>query len=740
MSRYILKIELQSDLCVSDGGVYNSMLDIDICYDRHGFPYIPARRIKGCLRECALELNDWGEKIPLNEIFGSSGEWKNAGKIRISDAVLSEREECAAEVSRHDGSLLYHPQNVLNYYSYIRTQTRIDYETGAAEDNSLRTMRVANKGLLFVSEIEIDGRYYEDLKKCAEIFTNMGIGRTRGLGEIRCELEPAPDRNADPAIMEGNGGGTPADDLMRKNAEDTVKEDQEAALLSYRLDLEEPMICKSVNGGESRTLDYIEGSKILGIILSRLRKDGENIPAFLDGSGTPLIVSNAYLTVQEKRADGVEEEKRLTEVPAYIYGIKNDDTAYINKLYGENPEEKRQLNSMKHCYVYIDEEGVLHKADVRLEERYHHRRPEDKSVGRAVEVPGGDSAFYQISSITEGQSFSGYITGSREQIRKIREVLASDPVCRAGYGSSAEYGKSRIHVTGTAASPEKTECWTERIVAVLTSPAIVYNEKAMYSVSSEDLLAEILAACGLKADDVKSYTEYVKYTMLGGFNVTWNRRKPVISAFDQGTALDIRFHGPVSISADNPVFIGERNLEGYGECRIETADGGTDLRECGIVPAGMEKRSAEKIDMETANFGVKIAEKLLKDYIARKAAEEAAGAEQAGLRQEQVRPVISNMLLMCRDSESIAGVSEAVDNRYKKVTVGKQDKLNRASQILELCGTEKIRGIIDTFSEDYDLEHFEPETEKYRKMYLENLLNELKYQIRYRKGDGKNEE
>ena len=54
--------------------------------------------------------------------------------------------------------------------------------------------------------------------------------------------------------------------------------------------------------------------------------------------------------------------------------------------------------------------------------------------------------------------------------------------------------------------------------------------------------------------------------------------------------------------------------------------------------------------------------------------------------------------------------------------------------------TEKIRGIIDTFSEDYALEHFEPETEKYRKMYLENLLNELKYQIRHRKGDGKNEE
>lgn len=47
MATYKLKIELLSDLCVSDGGIYNSALDIDICQDAYGFPYIPAKRIKG---------------------------------------------------------------------------------------------------------------------------------------------------------------------------------------------------------------------------------------------------------------------------------------------------------------------------------------------------------------------------------------------------------------------------------------------------------------------------------------------------------------------------------------------------------------------------------------------------------------------------------------------------------------------------------------------------------------------
>ena len=67
MKKYKLKIELLSDLCVANGGVYNSMLDTDVCSDAYGLPYIPGKRIKGCLRECALELQDWeNHSYPLH--------------------------------------------------------------------------------------------------------------------------------------------------------------------------------------------------------------------------------------------------------------------------------------------------------------------------------------------------------------------------------------------------------------------------------------------------------------------------------------------------------------------------------------------------------------------------------------------------------------------------------------------------------------------------------------------------
>ena len=51
-----ITIKLLSDLCTASGETHNSMVDTDIVYDEYGIPYIPAKRIKGCIREAALEM------------------------------------------------------------------------------------------------------------------------------------------------------------------------------------------------------------------------------------------------------------------------------------------------------------------------------------------------------------------------------------------------------------------------------------------------------------------------------------------------------------------------------------------------------------------------------------------------------------------------------------------------------------------------------------------------------------
>ena len=55
-----IKIELLSDLCTASGEAHNSLIDSDVTYDEWGIPYIPAKRLKGCIREAALELVELG--------------------------------------------------------------------------------------------------------------------------------------------------------------------------------------------------------------------------------------------------------------------------------------------------------------------------------------------------------------------------------------------------------------------------------------------------------------------------------------------------------------------------------------------------------------------------------------------------------------------------------------------------------------------------------------------------------
>lgn len=55
-----IQIKLLSDLCTCSGETYNSIVDTDVTYDENGIPYIPAKRIRGCIREAGLEMLEFG--------------------------------------------------------------------------------------------------------------------------------------------------------------------------------------------------------------------------------------------------------------------------------------------------------------------------------------------------------------------------------------------------------------------------------------------------------------------------------------------------------------------------------------------------------------------------------------------------------------------------------------------------------------------------------------------------------
>ena len=74
-----ITIKLLSDLCTASGETHNSMVDTDIVYDEYGIPYIPAKRIKGCIREAALEMMEIRNSTPgpeHRELLVAEKQWK----------------------------------------------------------------------------------------------------------------------------------------------------------------------------------------------------------------------------------------------------------------------------------------------------------------------------------------------------------------------------------------------------------------------------------------------------------------------------------------------------------------------------------------------------------------------------------------------------------------------------------------------------------------------------------------
>ena len=97
--KYELVITLKSDLCAGSGYSYAGIVDSDVCYDSNGFPYIAARRLKGCLREAAELIGFTKEEI--GKIFGQGGEEKVSG-IYIDNAYIENYEELRRDCEKLD--------------------------------------------------------------------------------------------------------------------------------------------------------------------------------------------------------------------------------------------------------------------------------------------------------------------------------------------------------------------------------------------------------------------------------------------------------------------------------------------------------------------------------------------------------------------------------------------------------------------------------------------------------------
>ena len=529
-----LVIELKSDLVTGSGEGWSNIIDTDIVHDQYGFPYIPARRVKGLLKEAALELVDYEllTESKVDEIFGN--EEKEGHHFVLYNAFLPYYEDMKNEVMNMDEK--YHPyiypESVLNQFTSVRYQTSIaltddedkQQSKGVALVNSLRSTRAIDKGNKFYAYIEFEENDKDIIEKCLKMVHHMGINRTRGFGEVDLYLENEnkEDKKYDLCF------------------EDDVDYDGQL-LLENRTQL------SLVGTKGEKSLDYIPGSAILGYFANRYLKNNKVDSTFYD-----LFVkgnvkfSNAYISDEAWNEYYPVKQSLYKEKVGHRYC----DKTLMNELLDQNGNSVI-LSKVRNKYVSNNE----YIKEVNKEMYYHHRRPKNKSIGHVVNNENDENGmFYQLEVLCANQRFMTHIRGKGKDLKLVLSDLGL--YMQIGKSKSTQYGNVYIHDVKVHKYEDYVIPKGTEVICTLLSPLLNIDEKCQSNLKLSDL-SDLL--------NVENPEYFVDYSTVSGFNAKWRLQKPTYNVFSAGSCVK----GVLKEDMPSYCIVGDLTQEGLGQVRIE---------------------------------------------------------------------------------------------------------------------------------------------------------------------------
>lgn len=708
-----IRIELLSDLCTYSGETYNSLVDMDVIYDEYGIPYIPAKRIKGCIREAALEMQELGviSAEEYHRLFGREGNQKST--FWLSNAYIKDYKQILSDLQKFQVKEIVTPQNVLEQYTSMRTQTAVNFESGVADKTSLRTMRVVNKGLVFDAECAVQEEDKKNFRNAVSLVKHMGVSRTRGLGLISMALDEKDEEKAKEKWKE-----------KRKALLALKNQVGEHNRLEYQIHLNSAMMCKSAQGNQAVTQDYIAGSKVLGLLANKMGE--KNYRDLMEKEG--FQVSNAYIMSEDRRC--IPARISLQKIKDQSYE-ENGTITLMDAVCGVTGTRKQMTAAGAD---YMDSENRI--CEVTTEISYHHQRPKNKAIGKATGLDDG-SSFYQLGAICADQTFGGYIYADKESAETILDTLAERKEIRMGYGKSSEFGAIDLNITNIR-TPEVHSEQVNDAVVTLASDVILYNENGMLTTDTETL-KEYLKDM-VNAADLEIRRPFLRYETVGGYNTTWKCRKPIFHALGNGSVFVLHSDQGFDLDLLNRQFIGERVAEGYGELYAEPLKDTVEVqaKKSGKYPCQKEEQTKfnqteliEKLlDAEfERRIGYEIRERLRKEKDTEKVKNKDKDKENV------LRAAVAKMRVMFKNENSYDAMKKQVD------AIESDEKRALCQSLLCLVVPQDLKAkISDDMKKAYGQE-FRcqwTETELYKKIYR-IYLSELKYLVKAlaKKGEAK---
>ena len=708
-----IRIELLSDLCTYSGETYNSLVDMDVIYDEYGIPYIPAKRIKGCIREAALEMQELGviSAEEYHRLFGREGNQKST--FWLSNAYIKDYKQILSDLQKFQVKEIVTPQNVLEQYTSMRTQTAVNFESGVADKTSLRTMRVVNKGLVFDAECAVQEEDKKNFRNAVSLVKHMGVSRTRGLGLISMALDEKDEEKAKEKWKE-----------KRKALLALKNQVGEHNRLEYQIHLSSAMMCKSSQGNQAVQQGYIAGIKVLGRLANKMGE--KNYRDLMEKEG--FQVYNAYIMSEDRRC--IPARISLQKIKDQSYE-ENGTITLMDAVCGVTGTRKQMTAAGAD---YMDSENRI--CEVTTEISYHHQRPKNKAIGKATGLDDG-SSFYQLGAICADQTFGGYIYADKESAETILDTLAERKEIRMGYGKSSEFGAIDLNITNIR-TPEVHSEQVNDAVVTLASDVILYNENGMLTTDTETL-KEYLKDM-VNAADLEIRRPFLRYETVGGYNTTWKCRKPIFHALGKGSVFVLHSDQGFDLDLLNRQFIGERVAEGYGELYAEPLKDTVEVqaKKSGKYPCQKEEQTKfnqteliEKLlDAEfERRIGYEIRERLRKEKDTEKVKNKDKDKENV------LRAAVAKMRVMFKNENSYDAMKKQVD------AIESDEKRALCQSLLCLVVPQDLKAkISDDMKKAYGQE-FRcqwTETELYKKIYR-IYLSELKYLVKAlaKKGEAK---
>lgn len=511
-----IKIKLYSDLCAASGKGWSGSIDNDVCFDECGLPYIPAKRVKGCLRDAARFIGVDNET--LNRVYGAGGsgaeEYNSACMFRLSDGFL-ENHKALRQAILNKGII---PEIIMDMFCDIRSSTEIENDT--AKNNSLRFTRVVSrlspfdeKPLEFFCELDYSGsdKDLEVIENSCKALRSIGYKRNRGFGAVRCELERS------------------SENVCKIDMSCPDNYDNDEYVIDYTVLAESDIAIPQADS--TGTADYVPGAAVLGLFANKLVKspkagDYDFNDIFYSGR---VRFGNMYVC----------DKYGAPSFPAPFYLAKYKDSSAIKNTLSEKDKNPDKVpKPLKSGYL-----SKYEQVKVKTKITYHHSHEQD--------------TLYTQECIESGQLLSGRIYAPGEYAKLIIELL-SDGKFNIGRSKTAQYSSCRV----LRVNCEKND----------KSKILLEKNKKYAVLFRSDYVPTNSPACGqdifisMPFENAILVNCYLLTRVLTGYNSKWNMKRPHIQAVKAGSAFVFTVDSEQQTEA---VFtLGERLNEGCGWCEI----------------------------------------------------------------------------------------------------------------------------------------------------------------------------